>query len=139
MLRYASLGAERPGPYAKSVPPLPGTVDEWLAGGPRLSDLATPVLTLDRAALRANAERMAGWCAAHGVDLAPHGKTTMAPALWDLQLRHGAWGSPSRRRGRRGSRSTPACDGSCWRTRSSTRRACGPSPPRVTRTRTWRC
>jgi D-serine deaminase-like pyridoxal phosphate-dependent protein len=92
MLRYASLGAERPGPYAKSVPPLPGTVDEWLAGGPRLSDLATPVLTLDRAALHANAERMAGWCAAHGVDLAPHGKTTMAPALWDLQLRHGAWG-----------------------------------------------
>ncbi len=73
MLRYASLGAERPGPYAKSVPPLPGTVDEWLAEGPRLSDLATPVLTLDRAALHANAERMAGWCAAHGVDLAPHG------------------------------------------------------------------
>lgn len=91
-LRLGSLGAERPGPFAKSVPPLPGTVAEWLAGAPRLSALATPVLTLDGAALRANADRMAGWCAGHGVELAPHGKTTMAPALWDLQLRTGSRG-----------------------------------------------
>ncbi|MEJ8280388.1 alanine racemase [Pseudonocardia spirodelae] len=92
MLRWDRLGDERPGPYAKSLPPLPGSVADWLATGPRLSDLATPVLTLDRSALAANAGRMAGWCAERGVDLAPHGKTTMAPALWDLQLRHGAWG-----------------------------------------------
>lgn len=91
-LRLGSLGAERPGPFAKSVPPLPGTVAEWLARAPRLSALATPVLTLDGAALRANADRMAGWCAGHGVELAPHGKTTMAPALWDLQLRTGSRG-----------------------------------------------
>lgn len=35
---------------------------------------------------------MADWCAAHGVDLCPHGKTTMAPALWLAQLFAGAWG-----------------------------------------------
>src|ERR1017187_1016111 len=29
---------------------------------------------------------------AYGVRLAPHGKTTMAPALFDLQMIHGAWG-----------------------------------------------
>ncbi|MBC3190056.1 alanine racemase [Pseudonocardia sp. C8] len=91
-LRLDALGDERPGRFAKSVPAITGTVGEWLAAAPRLSSLATPVLTLDRAALVANAERMAGWCAAHGVELAPHGKTTMAPALWELQLRTGARG-----------------------------------------------
>src|SRR3712207_6247091 len=29
---------------------------------------------------------MARWCAQRGLDLAPHGKTTMAPALWLAQL-----------------------------------------------------
>ncbi|ANY06081.1 alanine racemase [Pseudonocardia sp. HH130630-07] len=91
-LRLEPLGAERPGPFAKSVPPLPGTVAEWLATSPRLSDLSTPVLTLDSAALHANADRMAAWCDDRGVGLAPHGKTTMAPVLWDLQLRTGSRG-----------------------------------------------
>lgn len=91
-LRLGSLGQERPGLFAKSVPALTGTVAGWLAGAPRLSALATPVLTLDRDALHANADRMARWCAGHGVELAPHGKTTMAPALWDLQLRTGSRG-----------------------------------------------
>ena len=92
LLRLDALGADSPGPFAKSVPALTGTVDEWLATGPRASGLATPVLTLDHAALLANAERMAGWCADRGLDLAPHGKTTMAPELWDLQLRTGSCG-----------------------------------------------
>ena len=91
-LRLGPLGGERPGPFAKSVPPLTGTVAEWLASAPRLSALATPVLTLDRSALHVNAARMDRWCAGHGVELAPHGKTTMAPALWDLQLRTGSRG-----------------------------------------------
>ncbi|MFD0566706.1 hypothetical protein ACFQ2M_35720 [Kitasatospora saccharophila] len=33
---------------------------------------------------------MAAWCRAAGVRLAPHGKTTMAPALWQAQLAAGA-------------------------------------------------
>lgn len=51
-----------------------------------------PILTLDRAALDHNMRAMANWCAAHGVDLAPHGKTTMAPQLVAEQIAHGAWG-----------------------------------------------
>jgi D-serine deaminase-like pyridoxal phosphate-dependent protein len=34
---------------------------------------------------------MATWCADRGLDLAPHGKTTMAPQLWAEQLAAGAW------------------------------------------------
>ena len=68
------------------------TVAEFLAGAPRLSEFSTPLLVLDSAAMDHNAARMAAWCAARGVELAPHGKTTMAPALWQRQLRAGAWG-----------------------------------------------
>jgi D-serine deaminase-like pyridoxal phosphate-dependent protein len=65
---------------------------QFLATGPRLSDCSTPVAVLDDAALDANIAQMAAWCAARGVALAPHGKTTMAPALWQRQLDAGAWG-----------------------------------------------
>jgi D-serine deaminase-like pyridoxal phosphate-dependent protein len=34
---------------------------------------------------------MAGYCASHGVLLAPHGKTTMSPEIVRRQLGHGAW------------------------------------------------
>lgn len=76
---------------------LPADVDgqspaEFLAGSPRLSAFSTPVLTLDESAIADNLAAMAAWCAAHGVELAPHGKTTMAPTLWERQLRSGAWG-----------------------------------------------
>jgi D-serine deaminase-like pyridoxal phosphate-dependent protein len=65
---------------------------EFLAGRPRLSDFQTPLLTLDRRALTRNRELMAHWCAESGVEIAPHGKTTMAPSLWAEQLAAGAWG-----------------------------------------------
>jgi D-serine deaminase-like pyridoxal phosphate-dependent protein len=65
---------------------------DFLAAGPTLADFQTPLLTLDARALRANADRLASWCAEHGVLLAPHGKTTMAPQLWAEQLNRGAWG-----------------------------------------------
>ncbi|MCU1652438.1 MAG: D-threonine aldolase [Pseudonocardia sp.] len=68
------------------------TVAEFLATRPRLSAFRTPLLVLDDGALEHNLARMATWCAERGVDLAPHGKTTMAPALWERQLRAGAWG-----------------------------------------------
>lgn len=68
------------------------TVEEFLATAPRLSGFGTPLLVLDSAVLDANIERMATWCTAHGLEIAPHGKTTMAPALWERQLRAGAWG-----------------------------------------------
>ncbi|WP_316525354.1 alanine racemase [Kitasatospora brasiliensis] len=68
------------------------TTREWLATGPTLSSLGTPLLTLDGAALDHNIRTMAHWCAKAGVALAPHGKTTMAPALWQAQLDAGSHG-----------------------------------------------
>ncbi|MEP6981243.1 MAG: amino acid deaminase [Nakamurella sp.] len=68
------------------------SVADFLASGPRLSDCLTPVAVLDGAAVDANIDRMARWCAERGVALAPHGKTTMAPDLWRRQLDAGAWG-----------------------------------------------
>ncbi|NYI08413.1 amino acid deaminase [Allostreptomyces psammosilenae] len=68
------------------------TVAEFTARRPPLSELGTPLLTLDAGALAHNTAVMASWCAAAGVLLAPHGKTTMAPALWRRQLAAGAFG-----------------------------------------------
>ena len=51
-----------------------------------------PLLVLRETALRHNVEAMAGYCAAAGVELAPHGKTTMAPQLFARQIAAGAWG-----------------------------------------------
>ena len=68
------------------------TAAEFVAGRPRLSEFGTPLLVLDDAALAHNTARMAGWCRSRGVELAPHGKTTMAPVLWQRQLDAGAWG-----------------------------------------------
>jgi D-serine deaminase-like pyridoxal phosphate-dependent protein len=50
-----------------------------------------PLLTLRESAVNHNATTMAAYCAQHGVDLAPHGKTGMSPELAALQLTHGAW------------------------------------------------
>jgi D-serine deaminase-like pyridoxal phosphate-dependent protein len=59
--------------------------------GLRVADLPTPVVTLDRDALRHNVRVMARYCLDHGVSLAPHAKTSMAPAIVKLQLEAGAW------------------------------------------------
>ncbi|QGK70601.1 amino acid deaminase [Allosaccharopolyspora coralli] len=68
------------------------TTGEFLATGPSLTEFLGPVLTLDEPALDHNLRTMAEWCAQRGVLLAPHGKTTMAPRLFERQLDHGAWG-----------------------------------------------
>ena len=77
----------------KALPPAfwGRTVTEILAGQPRLSQLPTPLLTLSGPGLEHNVATLARWCTEHGVELAPHGKTTMAPALWRMQLEAGAW------------------------------------------------
>ncbi|MFC5182800.1 alanine racemase [Actinomadura harenae] len=68
------------------------TVGEYLAERPVLGDLGTPLLTLDASALDHNLALMARYADKAGVELAPHGKTTMAPQLWKAQLDAGAWG-----------------------------------------------
>ncbi len=55
-------------------------------------DFVAPLVVLDRPAIEHNLRTMAEWCARHGVFLAPHGKTSMAPQLFEMQLAHGAWG-----------------------------------------------
>ena len=55
-------------------------------------DLPLPVLTIRRSAVEHNVAVMARFCAQTSALLAPHGKTTMAPQLFDRQLAAGAWG-----------------------------------------------
>ena len=55
-------------------------------------DLSLPAAVLYQEKLQHNLRWMQEFIAAYGVKLAPHGKTTMAPALFALQLEHGAWG-----------------------------------------------
>jgi D-serine deaminase-like pyridoxal phosphate-dependent protein len=55
-------------------------------------DFTWPVMVLRRSAAEANIATMAAYCAHHGIDFAPHVKTTMAPALIAQQLQAGAWG-----------------------------------------------
>ena len=78
----------------KGIPPeLWGrTVAEAAAQRIPLSRFPTPLLTLSAPGLRHNIATMAAWCAERDLDLAPHGKTTMAPQLWADQLAAGAWG-----------------------------------------------
>ena len=54
-------------------------------------DLPLPLLVLKESALEHNLRAMADWCALHGLLLAPHGKTTMCPQIFERQFAHGAW------------------------------------------------
>jgi D-serine dehydratase len=55
-------------------------------------DLSLPTAVLYSDRLAHNQEWMRRFIQAYGVELAPHGKTTMAPRLFQLQLDAGAWG-----------------------------------------------
>lgn len=57
-----------------------------------LTDFSTPLLTFDRAASDHNVATLMAWARERGLELAPHGKTTMAPVLWQRLLDAGAWG-----------------------------------------------
>lgn len=82
------------GAWAKGFPARAAGLhlSEVATAGLRLSDLVTPVLTVHEAALAHNESTVFGWARAQGVLLAPHGKTTMAPALWQRLIDAGAWG-----------------------------------------------
>ena len=55
-------------------------------------NLPLPLAVLRQPALRHNLYWMRDFCAQRGLSLAPHGKTTMSPELWQMQLDAGAWG-----------------------------------------------
>ncbi|KPC94847.1 alanine racemase [Streptomyces sp. NRRL F-6602] len=50
-----------------------------------------PVMVLKQRALEANLTALAAFCAERGARLAPHGKTTLSPALFARQQALGAW------------------------------------------------
>jgi D-serine deaminase-like pyridoxal phosphate-dependent protein len=51
-----------------------------------------PLLVVQETAITSNILVMASYCRVRGVELAPHGKTTMSPMLFRAQLDAGAWG-----------------------------------------------
>lgn len=55
-------------------------------------DVALPAAVLYESRLAHNLDWMQRFARAYGLKLAPHGKTTMAPALFQRQLAAGAWG-----------------------------------------------
>jgi D-serine dehydratase len=55
-------------------------------------DLSLPAAVLSQEVIDHNLHWMQRFIDAYRLNLAPHGKTTMCPALFDLQLRNGAWG-----------------------------------------------
>ncbi len=61
---------------------------------PRILDeqVSLPVAVLSASALQHNLDWMRRFTEAYGCQLAPHGKTTMSPALFQMQLDAGAWG-----------------------------------------------
>ncbi len=63
-----------------------------VSGASLLQDISLPALVLHQSALQHNLHWMQRYATAHGAQLAPHGKTTMAPALFQRQMAAGAWG-----------------------------------------------
>ena len=55
------------------------------------ADVLMPTAVLLRSAVVHNSASFAAYCARHSVSFSPHGKTTMSPELFDIQLRDGAW------------------------------------------------
>lgn len=70
------------------------TIEEIVALGWSVQEGAFdfPLVILKESALSANIDLMASYCRSHRVELAPHGKTTMAPQLFQRQIAAGAWG-----------------------------------------------
>jgi D-serine deaminase-like pyridoxal phosphate-dependent protein len=56
------------------------------------NEFPTPAMLVRERAIENNVGTLAAYCRAHGVELAPHGKTTMAPQLFARQIAAGAWG-----------------------------------------------
>ncbi len=78
----------------KSIPPTfwGRTAGEVAAERHALSEFPTPLMTFDRAASDFNVRILLDWARSLGLEIAPHGKTSMAPTLWHRLLDAGAWG-----------------------------------------------
>ncbi|MFF6976626.1 amino acid deaminase [Streptomyces sp. NPDC008343] len=92
----ARLAEERVDHRFKGLPPDADglTVAELAAQRRNLftDGFATPVLALSAERLEHNLDLMETYATRHGLAFAPHGKTSMAPQLFQRQIEHGAWG-----------------------------------------------
>ena len=61
-------------------------------GDQLVQDVSLPALVIHDKALNHNLRWMQRFVSDSGAELAPHGKTSMVPALFQRQLEHGAWG-----------------------------------------------
>jgi D-serine dehydratase len=70
------------------------TVEKGAAkpGDQLVLDVSLPALVIHDKALEHNLRWMQKFVSDSGAELAPHGKTSMVPALFQRQLQHGAWG-----------------------------------------------
>ncbi|MGI5480983.1 alanine racemase [Streptomyces lavendofoliae] len=95
-LRAEDIGAERVDHRFKGLPAdAEGlTVGELAAQRRDLftGGFTTPVLALSAEALEHNLAQLKTYAERHGLAFAPHGKTSMAPQLFDRQVAYGAWG-----------------------------------------------
>ena len=66
--------------------------DALIGGNILRGDSHLPLLVLRESALAANIDAMAAWCQQNQIEIAPHGKTTMCPQIFDRQMKAGAWG-----------------------------------------------
>jgi D-serine dehydratase len=55
-------------------------------------DLPFPLAIIKASSLNHNLYWMQNFCKERGLDIAPHGKTTMSPELYAMQIKAGAWG-----------------------------------------------
>ncbi|WP_369146211.1 alanine racemase [Streptomyces sp. R44] len=96
MPRTPDLANERVDHRFKALPPdAEGlTVGELSAQRRNLftGGYTTPVLALSAESVEHNLRLLETYAERHGLAFAPHGKTSMAPQLFDRQLEHGAWG-----------------------------------------------
>jgi D-serine dehydratase len=74
----------------RSQPPITATAQ--LGWNLLQEDVSLPVAVLSNTRVQHNLNWMKSFISTYGLKLAPHGKTTMSPALFHQQLAHGAWG-----------------------------------------------
>ena len=55
------------------------------------SDVPYPIAVMFASAIEHNSKTLEAYCSRRGVSFAPHGKTTMSPAMFSRQIRDGAW------------------------------------------------
>lgn len=89
------LRAEWPGRATKGIPPsFDGQYDEIGRAGLSLASgmLPMPVALIRQSAMSSNSAWMKRFLAMSGIEIAPHGKTTMSPDIFAMQMHDGAWG-----------------------------------------------